>query len=115
MYKFQSFMFIHISIPVTGRLPTCEMHIYQYKKLICKYKITVDINPRLVLLYFNVTGCELSSTGIGSDQPSVVNSIQEGPTGIAVVKISRTELSANAPHDIVDHIRQKTHFTTRNQ
>ena len=75
--------------------------------LICKYKITVDINPRLALFYFNVTGCELFSTGIGNDQPSVVNSMQEGPTGIFVVHISRADLSANDLHDIVDHIPQK--------
>ena len=53
-------------------------------------KNAVDINPSLYPSQFNTTGCRLWSSGSDRIQPSLVNSMQDGPIEIAV-EISRTE------------------------
>ena len=54
-------------------------------------KDKVDTDPGLPPSHFNATGCRLWYTGSDRSQSSVVNSMREGPSEIAVVQISRTE------------------------
>ena len=70
-------------------------------------KNTVDTNPRLSPSHFNATGCRLWSTGSDRSQSSVVNSMQMGPSEIAVVQISRTKYIMKCYHDMVDQIPPK--------
>ena len=57
--------------------------------------------------HFNVTGCRLWSTGSDRSQSSVVNSMQKGPSEMAVVQISRTEHITKCYRNMVDQIPQK--------
>ena len=70
-------------------------------------KSEVDTNPRLPPPHFNATGCRLWSTGSDRSQSSVVNSMQKGPSEIAVVQISRTEYIMKCYRGMVDQIPQK--------
>ena len=75
----------------------------------------VDTNPRLAPSHFNATGCRLWSTGSDRSQSSVVNSMQKGPSEIAVVQISRTEYIAKCFRNMVDQIPQKRILRPWNQ
>ena len=129
--------FIPASIPVTGTLPLqskCTLvnkicivlyfdnilfYLIWKKYFLIKRKIisilrsniflknTVDTNPRLSPSHFNATGCRLWSAGSDRSQSSVVNSMQMGPSEIAVVQISRTEYIMTCYHDMVDQIPLK--------
>ena len=68
---------------------------------------TVDTNPRRFPSHFNATGCRLWSTGSDRSESSVVNSMQMGPSEIAVVQISRTKYIMKCYHDMVDQIPPK--------
>ena len=68
---------------------------------------TVDTNPRRFPSHFNATGCRLWSTGSDRSESSVVNSVQMGPSEIAVVQISRTKYIMKCYHDMVDQIPPK--------
>ena len=70
-------------------------------------KSKIDTNPMLPPSHLDATGCRLWSTGSDRSQSSVVNSMQKGPTEIAVVQISRTEYIMKCYHNIVDQIPQK--------
>ena len=70
-------------------------------------KNTVDTNPSLPPSHFNATGCRLWSTGSDRSQSSVVNSMQNEPSEIAVVQISRTEYITKCYRNMVDQIPQK--------
>ena len=70
-------------------------------------KNTVDTNPRLFLSYFNAAGCRLWSTGSDRSQSSVLNGIEEEPSEIAVVEISRTEYIMKFYDDMVHQIPRK--------
>ena len=57
--------------------------------------------------HFNATGCRIWSTGSDMSQSSVVNSMQMGPSEIAVVQFSRTKYTMKCYHDMVDQIPPK--------
>ena len=78
-------------------------------------KNTVDTNPMPPPSHFNATGCRLWSTGSDRSQSSVVNSMQKGPSEIAVVKISRTEYITKCFRNMVDQIPQKRILRPRYQ
>ena len=65
--------------------------------------------------HFNATGCRLWSTGSDRSQSSVANSMQKGPSEIAVVQISRTEYIKKCYRNMVDQIPQKRILRPRNQ
>ena len=64
----------------------------------------VHTKPRLPPSHFNATGCRLWSTGSDRSQSSVVNSMQTGPSEIAVIQISRTEYITKCYRNMVDQI-----------
>ena len=68
-------------------------------------KNTVDGLTRLISV--NATGCRLWSTGSDRSQSSVGNSMQEEPSEIVVVQISRIEYIVKWYHNMVDQIPQK--------
>ena len=128
--------FIPASIPVTGTAPynpnahlsiKCVLFCiwnhnkylwlkkYQFWEQILSWKNTVDINPRLPLSHFNATGCRLWSTGSDRSHSSAVNSMQEEPSEIAVVQISRTQYITECYHNMVDQIPQKRILRPWNQ
>ena len=78
-------------------------------------KNTVYTNPRLPPSHFNATGCRLWSTGSDRSQSSVLNSMQKGPSEIAVVQFSRTEYITKCYRNMVDQIPQKCILRPRNQ
>ena len=65
-------------------------------------KNKVDTNPRLPPSHFNATSCRLWSTGSDRSQSSVANSMQKGPSEVAVVQISRTEYITKCYRNMVD-------------
>ena len=83
-------------------------------KYLC-WKNKVDTNPRLPPSHFNATGCRLWSTGSDRSQSSVANSMQKGPSEIAVVQIRRTEYITKCYRNIVDWIPQKRILRPWNQ
>ena len=78
-------------------------------------KNKVDTKPRLPPSQFNATGCRLWSTGSDRSQSSFVNSMQKGPSEIAVVQISRTEYITKFYRYMVDQIPQKRILQPWNQ
>ena len=74
-------------------------------KIFLKY--IVHTKTRLVPPNFNATGCPLWSAGCGKSKPSVVNSMEESPSWITSVQVSRTEYIMKCFHDMIDHISQK--------
>ena len=66
------------------------------------WKNKVYTNPRLPPSHFNATGCRLWSAGSDRSQSSVANSMQKGPSEIAVVQISRTEYITKCYRNMVD-------------
>ena len=75
----------------------------------------IDANRWRSTSHFNATGCRLWSTGSGRSQSSVVNSMQEGPSEIAVVQISRTEYIMKFYNGVIDQIPQKRILRPWNQ
>ena len=64
---------------------------------------------------FIARGCRVWSTGSDRSQSSVVNSMQEEPSEIAVVQISRSEYIMKCYHNMVDQIPQKRILRPWNQ
>ena len=65
-------------------------------------KNKIYTNLSLPPSHFNATGCLLWSTGSNRSQSSVANSMQKGPSEIAVVQISRTEYITKCYRNMVD-------------
>ena len=63
----------------------------------------------------NATGCRLWSTGSDRSQSSVVNSMQKGPSEIAIVQISLTEYITKCYRNMVDQIPHKRILRPGNQ
>ena len=82
-------------------------------------RINIFILFIIIYLYFpeifNATDCRLSSAGSDMSQSSVGNSMQEGPSEIAVVQISRTEYITKCYCTMVDQIPQKRMLWPWNQ
>ena len=84
-------------------------------KIFMLIKNKVDTNPRLPPSHFKATGCRLWSTGSDRGQSSGVNSMQKGPSEIAVVQISRTEYITKCYCNMIDQIPQKRILRPWNQ
>ena len=89
-------IFTRVNIPVTGTLP---YNPNAHSPIKCAFFLYFDIILFyyfwLKYIFFYLAGCRLWSAGSDRSPSSVVNSMQEGPSEIAVVQISRAEYIIN--------------------